>query len=565
MNIKNFLLVSVACLLMPHAIMAVAMLDEEETQTTVTCVLPQSVALSLGVNTFSFLKLTEHSSMEVIFNEYTFGIYRQVPVNDLIKSFNKQAHNEWMTDDTLQLKARINIFVLVMRVSGLEIIEARQERDRALVFQALSRIRGFRGLMEFTSYLGSLEDSLMNRVFAQALGGPLVVTVLDATVRVELPGYIASVFGVSSFRFLKITRDTSIKQIFEEGSIGILAQRTSREFMNDLKQLFREGLISISRYEEWCSHQLLLMDERIQIVLAIRVLNRSHPAMSLQDCVKVVERSKGSRDLVVFVREVIKTAGSEYWNRAMASFMIERRHAQLTLSARIIQYHPDICVILPPRIAQDLGFSYYSFIRIDGLTNESALAEEFDGGEKLLGIFISLTFLETFVGVLMAQEKEGSLCEEETKAWFSNPWIMLDVRWRFAQAMKDIAAVTNITATDIFRWKRGTENIADFTRRLDGDSDQSFWLGIVKGYEEEIRMISRKRESSQQEEAIRSEGGSQRKRASVILSPPSVLNILEVEESSVVDHRLSVDSRDEGETETFELFSDEDLDMIALH
>jgi hypothetical protein len=76
------------------------------------------------------------------------------------------------------------------------------------------------------------------------------------------------------------------------------------------------------------------------------------------------------------------------------------------------------------------------------LADESALIEEFYGGESSLGIFISLTFQETFVGVLMAQLKDRTLSDEENLAWFTNPWIMLDVRLCFAQILKDIAAFT---------------------------------------------------------------------------------------------------------------------------
>jgi uncharacterized membrane protein len=77
----------------------------------------------------------------------------------------------------------------------------------------LDQIRGTTGWVEFGQYLATFDKDAWQSVARRALKGTLVVTELDSTIRVELPGSIASELGATNFQFVRIEHDTPIMML----------------------------------------------------------------------------------------------------------------------------------------------------------------------------------------------------------------------------------------------------------------------------------------------------------------------------------------------------------------
>jgi hypothetical protein len=472
-----------AMLLLLHG-MAKAVEIIGETQYTLTCLLPSSVSQALGFQSYTFLKLTQHLTTESIFLEYAIGRDGQIPLSSLIQGFANQPeaveqYNDWTS--SLNLHTRLGVAGVVMGVGMMDWLRGRTDAH-ILVCRVLDEIRGTNVWVEFRQYLMTFDKDAWQSVARRALERPpLVVTVLDSSIRVELSGSIAYELGATSFQFIKIKHDTPVKYIYDEYIHGIHGQLPSKEFLKVLVKQSREGGINTFEYLAWYSHKLLMLKERINIVLAIKLINRADISLSVVDCVNVIEWAKGSQGLNDFTREVILKKSKEdpeFWKRMIVNFLTQR-------DLHLKRFYDE--VDLPPSIAAVVGRNTYKFLKLGRYTTEEYLIEEYEHGFagqiSLCMNSVSKKSLGAFMKILATY-----LSKEEFYIWFKNPLMMLEQRVRFDHTLITIGSliknVEGISAVDVFRWKRGQESLIIFISTAQIDS---FWESPVREYVEEMR------------------------------------------------------------------------------
>jgi hypothetical protein len=279
----------------------------KETQYKITCTLPASVSNIVGIQYYTFLKLTDNKqlSTESIFMEYTIiGMDGQLPISRLITADQLETTSRW--DDwssTIQIHVRVVVVNAVMRVGKIALLQGRVDAH-ILVCRILDGIRGTTGWVEFAAYLVNVEDSVWDGVVEEALGRILVVTELESTILVELPGSIASELGATSFQLLKIDKTTSTRQIFNEFRYGILGQKTVRDLIHILAHQKDDGKLSQFQHTIWYSHGALMLSERRYIIEAILMIAKADPSLNVSDIISIFEWKRGGESLLEFTHQL---------------------------------------------------------------------------------------------------------------------------------------------------------------------------------------------------------------------------------------------------------------------
>jgi hypothetical protein len=90
---------------------------------TIEYTLTSSVSHALGLQSYTFLKLTQQLTTESIFTEYTTGLGGQIPLSSLMQGFSIEPESADHYDDwtpSLQLRTRLFIAGAVMGVGLME-------------------------------------------------------------------------------------------------------------------------------------------------------------------------------------------------------------------------------------------------------------------------------------------------------------------------------------------------------------------------------------------------------------------------------------------------------------
>jgi hypothetical protein len=199
-------------LLLPGMVMAFVIIIE--TQHTITCSIPSFVSHVLGIQSYTFLKLTNKQlSTEDIFSEYAIGRDGQIPLYKLIQEFANQPevvveeYKDWSY--SLQLHTREVVAGAVLRVGEIELLQDRVDAH-IIVCRILDGIRWTTGWVEFALILVNVEDSVWNGVVDEAF-----------FVALDLPQSFALAVGRDKYRFLKLSSEyTSEETLIEEYENG---------------------------------------------------------------------------------------------------------------------------------------------------------------------------------------------------------------------------------------------------------------------------------------------------------------------------------------------------------
>jgi hypothetical protein len=168
-------------LLLPGMVMTVNIIIQ--TQRTITCDLPTSVSHALGIQSYTFIKLTELSTEE-IFMEYTKGLVGQIPISNVFRKVADQLAltmtwemrdrfeeiKDWTS--ALQIQSRCVVAMVVSRVGRMEMLRGRNDAH-SIVFRILDGIRGTHDWVEFAAFLETLDDSAWRRVVEEVLAPPV--------------------------------------------------------------------------------------------------------------------------------------------------------------------------------------------------------------------------------------------------------------------------------------------------------------------------------------------------------------------------------------------------------
>jgi hypothetical protein len=168
-------------LLLPGMVMAFEIIIE--TQSAITCSLPISISHALGIQYYTFIKLTEKEqlSTEEIFTEYTKGLAGQIPISTVFRKVADQLAltktrdmfeeiKDWTS--AMQIQERCVVAMVVSRVGRMERLRGRNDAH-SIVFRILDGIRGTHDWVEFAAFLETLDDSAWRRVVEEVLTPPV--------------------------------------------------------------------------------------------------------------------------------------------------------------------------------------------------------------------------------------------------------------------------------------------------------------------------------------------------------------------------------------------------------
>jgi hypothetical protein len=172
-------------LLLPGMVMTVNIIIE--TQHAITCSIPSSLSHTLGIQSYTFIKLTEQLSTEEIYIEYTKGLGGQIPISNVFRKVADQLAltttrdmfeeiKDWTS--AMQIQERCVVAMVVSRVGRMERLRGRNDAH-SIVFRMLDGIRGTNGWVEFADFLETLDDSAWRRVVEEALAPPVVWDVVE--------------------------------------------------------------------------------------------------------------------------------------------------------------------------------------------------------------------------------------------------------------------------------------------------------------------------------------------------------------------------------------------------
>jgi hypothetical protein len=161
-------------LLLFSSTLAVRLLHE--TKTSVTVELPYSVSRTEQAFTFKRLSVFPRLSIQAVFMEYANGIENQTAIFRVAREIitehdfgliSRVEYEEW--DATLSLDVRESVSKAAVELNLMKLSRGNSRLTNVQIFALLDKICGSRGLIEFASYLKSLNEEELKKVAMEAL------------------------------------------------------------------------------------------------------------------------------------------------------------------------------------------------------------------------------------------------------------------------------------------------------------------------------------------------------------------------------------------------------------
>jgi hypothetical protein len=348
----------------------------EETPYIIRCNIPPSVSKTLQIpSTFVFLKLSNKTTIQTIFTDYTTGRFDQIDIFRVLEEIQNQiSHGQvgsvsrvefesWAENKALNLRERYQISRAVIKLTE-PVVAYNTPHLLKPVFDILNRIRGSRGFIEFANLLASIDDAEWIRMETAVRASPLRVTEYKSTIRVDLPSSIALELRATSFHLLKIDDNSYVGQIYNE------YRRGSRELIRILEKQRDLGILSLSQYISWYSHKSLMLEERRCIISALKMIKKCDSSLKIYNGIAIFEWIMGSLSLIEFAHLLMKNGDPAFWEHAVSSY-----NSMLDMASR--DY---IEIPLPPMVAAAFESSHYKLVQIKQTTGEEVLVEEYSHG-----------------------------------------------------------------------------------------------------------------------------------------------------------------------------------------
>jgi hypothetical protein len=199
-----------------------------ELESTISVELPLSIASELGSTSFHLIKIDETTSTRQVFDEFEYAGHNRKTTRDLINVLTRQKddgrlsialYNAWYSHGLLMLSERRMIIDNILMIEQID--SSYSSLDAISIFDWR---RGRMGLQEFARrVLASVtppEWSLACSQYREFLAET------SEFIDIALPRSIATILGIRSYRFIRISSTTAEEILLEEFEQGFYGQNS---------------------------------------------------------------------------------------------------------------------------------------------------------------------------------------------------------------------------------------------------------------------------------------------------------------------------------------------------